>query len=222
MNKNGILVSFFVLFSLSCSLFAQDKNFTKHTVLKGENIKQIATKYKVTPFDIYKLNPDSRGGIVENDILIIPVQKVEQVTPPAETVLSKPKNTYSNVKTHIAKPKETFYSISRDYNVDVEDLKNLNQEILKEGLKVGKAIVIPTAKKTAKKEPSVSIVNSTKEFEIKEKVAEIIKHKVEPKETLYGLSKKYNVSVDEIKQKNEAVLQNGLQIGQILIIRKIN
>ena len=78
------------------------------------------------------------------------------------------------------------------------------------------------AKKTAKKEPSVSIVNSTKESETKEKVEEFIKHKVEPKETLYGLSKKYNVSVDEIKQKNEAVLQNGLQIGQILIIRKIN
>ena len=89
-------------------------------------------------------------------------------------------------------------------------------------MKTGQVVVIPTAKKTAKKQVSDSIVNSTKEFEIKEKVAEFIKHKVEPKETLYGLSKKYNVSVDEIKQKNEAVLQNGLQIGQILIIRKIN
>ena len=118
MNKNGILVSFFVLFSLSCSLFAQDKNFTKHTVLKGETIKQIATKYKVTPFDIYKLNPDSRGGIVENDILIIPVQKVEQVTPPAETVLSKPKNTYSNVKTHISDLKGWQSEYSKIYRVN--------------------------------------------------------------------------------------------------------
>ena len=92
-NRNGILVAFFVLFSLSCSLFAQDKNFTKHTVLKGETIKQIASKYKVTPFDIYKLNPDSQAGIAENDILLIPVsiQKVEEIKPAEiEKITSKP------------------------------------------------------------------------------------------------------------------------------------
>jgi LysM repeat protein len=93
---------------LSCSLFAQDKNFTKHTVSKGETIKQIATKYKVTPFDIYKLNPDSQDGVAENDILLIPVQKVEQVTPPAETVLSKPKNTYTTSKRILPNPKKHF------------------------------------------------------------------------------------------------------------------
>jgi LysM repeat protein len=37
---------------------------------------------------------------------------------------------------------------------------------------------------------------------------------------LYSLSKKYNVSVDEIKQQNEVLLKNGLQIGQILTIKK--
>lgn len=223
MNKNGILVSFFVLFSLSCSLFAQGKNFTKHTVLKGENIKQIATKYKVTPFDIYKLNPDSRGGIVENDILIIPVQKVEQVTPPAETVLSKPKNTYSNVKTHIAKPKETFYSISRDYNVDVEDLKNLNQEILKEGLKVGQEVKIPTNDGSTvvvvakESKPVVEVVEKEVVKNPISKSDKVVYHIVEPKETKFGISKKYGITVQELEQNNPSIVSN-LPIGYKLII----
>lgn len=222
MNKNGILVSFFVLFSLSCSLFAQDKNFTKHTVLKGENIKQIATKYKVTPFDIYKLNPDSQGGIVENDILIIPVQKVEQVTPPAETVLSKPKNTYSTVKTHIAKPKETFYSISRDYNVDVEDLKNLNQEILKEGLKVGQEVKIPTNDGSTvvvakESKPVVEVVEKEVVKNPISKSDKVVYHIVEPKETKFGISKKYGITVQELEQNNPSIVSN-LPIGYKLII----
>jgi LysM repeat protein len=207
---------------LSCSLFAQDKNFTKHTVSKGETIKQIATKYKVTPFDIYKLNPDSQDGVAENDILLIPVQKVEQVTPPAETVLSKPKNTYTTVKTHIAKPKETFYSISRDYNVDVEDLKNLNQEILKEGLKVGQTVRIPTndGSTIAPAKESKPIVETIEKEGVKipiSKSDKVIYHIVEPKETKFGISKKYGITVQELEQNNPSIVSN-LPIGYKLII----
>lgn len=224
-NRNGILVAFFVLFSLSCSLFAQDKNFTKHTVLKGETIKQIASKYKVTPFDIYKLNPDSQASIAENDILLIPVsiQKVEEVKPAEiERIASKPKNTIASTKTHVAKPKETFYSISRDYNVNVDDLKNLNQEILKEGLKVGQVVKIPANEGTSVAE--VKEAKATLEPEEKEVVKntisksdKVIYHVVEPKETKFGISKKYGITVQELEQNNPAIVAN-LPIGYKLII----
>ena len=224
-NRNGILVAFFVLFSLSCSLFAQDKNFTKHTVLKGETIKQIASKYKVTPFDIYKLNPDSQAGIAENDILLIPVsiQKVEEIKPAEiEKITSKPKSTIASTKTHAAKPKETFYSISREYNVNVDDLKNLNQEILKEGLKVGQVVKIPANEGTSVAE--VKEAKATPEPVEKEVVKnaisksdKVIYHVVEPKETKFGISKKYGITVQELEQNNPAIVAN-LPIGYKLII----
>ena len=47
----------------------------------------------------------------------------------------------------------------------------------------------------------------------------IVKHKVEPKETLYSISKKYGVSVDEIKTQNENILAKGLQSGQEISIK---
>lgn len=223
MNKNRILVSFFVLLSLSCSLFAQDKNFTKHTVLKGETIKQIATKYKVTPFDIFKLNPDSQNGVEENDILLIPasIQKVE-VVPSIEAVAIKPKSQNTVVKTHVAKPKETFYSISRDYNINVDDLKNLNQEILKEGLKVGQVLKIPSSDGTTVSEVKESKpVAETVEKEVAKspvsKSDKVIYHIVEPKETKFGISKKYGITVQELEQNNPSIVTN-LPIGYKLII----
>ncbi|MBK9224316.1 MAG: LysM peptidoglycan-binding domain-containing protein [Flavobacterium sp.] len=229
----------------------QDVEIVNHEVQSNESVRALSKKYSVDPADIYKLNRFAVDGISEGMVLQIPVRKNESfskqeaqstnslqevglVVDDAEEekkiaieleINKELENAFVENKAgtqHIVEANETIFGLSKKYNVTVEEIQAVNPGIQKEGLKVGKAIVIPTAKKTAKKEPSVSIVNSTKEFEIKEKVAEIIKHKVEPKETLYGLSKKYNVSVDEIKQKNEAVLQNGLQIGQILIIRKIN
>lgn len=46
-----------------------------------------------------------------------------------------------------------------------------------------------------------------------------IKHKVKIGETLYSLSKEYNVSVSEIMEQNKFLTKKGLQIGQILTIK---
>jgi LysM repeat protein len=229
----------------------QDVEIVNHEVKSNESVRALSKKYMVDPADIYKLNRFAVNGITEGMVLQIPVpkkessskQEVQSTNSSLEEALvvddaeeekkiaieleinKELENAFVENKAgtqHIVEANETIFGLSKKYNVTVEEIQKVNPEIQKEGLKTGQVVVIPTAKKTAKKQVSDSIVNSTKEFEIKEKVAEFIKHKVEPKETLYGLSKKYNVSVDEIKQKNEAVLQNGLQIGQILIIRKIN
>ena len=47
-----------------------------------------------------------------------------------------------------------------------------------------------------------------------------ILHKVVGKETLYSLSKLYNVSVSEIMEQNKFLTSKGLQVGQILTIKK--
>ncbi len=126
---------------------------------------------------------------------------------------------------HTVLPKETMYSLSKKYNVSPDEIKMSNESVLKNGLKIGQVLKIPASKIEATNVPSVT-KESTPTNEVantKTNIAtteSIIKHKVEPKETLYSLSKKYNVSVDVIKEQNAALLQNGLQIGQILLIKK--
>lgn len=142
---------------------------------------------------------------------------------------------------HKVLPKETLYSLARDFNVSVEDIKANNPEVVKNGLQVGQIVKIPTENsidikqstatgeetKTVKPTRTTAESSTTKPVAVQSSAVEAssgssIKHKVEPKETLYSLSKKYNVSVDEIKMQNETLLKNGLKIGQILNIKSNN
>jgi LysM repeat protein len=61
----------FFVFFITCSAFSQGK-VIKYTVSSGETINQIAQKFKVTPYDIYELNPDARSGVKPNTVLLIP------------------------------------------------------------------------------------------------------------------------------------------------------
>lgn len=213
---NRILISFCIFFfTVSSSAFAQ--NYTKHTVGKGETVTQIAARYKVTPYDIYRLNPDSQGGIKENDVILIPSSSVAKAT--ADT----PKNNTASVsgRTHTAEPKETLYSISRKYGVSVDDLKAANGDVLKDGLKIGQTIKIPgpgSANAVESKPQPAKIVETkpVKKTELSDSGSDVY-HIVEPKETKFGIAKKYGITVAELERKNPAIVSN-LPIGYKLTI----
>lgn len=94
---------------------------------------------------------------------------------------------------------ETAYFIAQKYNVSLEEIYKLNPES-QSGLKDSQIIRIP-------------IYSPVKEKEIKQ-----LTHTVTAKETLFGLSKQYNVSVEAIQNANSSVLTDGLKVGQELII----
>jgi LysM repeat protein len=177
------------------SLFGQ--NYTKHIVLKGETITQIAQKYKVTPLDIYNLNPDAQSGVQLNSVLLIPVSKLK--SPAVST-------TKGNPKTHEVLAKETIYSISKLYTVSVEDIETANKDALKEGLKIGQMLVIPS--KSVLK-PAVKTTVKT--------LDKIIYHEVLPKETKYAIANKYGLTVEQLEQLNPEIVL-GLPIGFKLIV----
>jgi LysM repeat protein len=62
----------FLVFALWSSFFVTAQNNEKHTVKKGETVFSIAKQYQITPFDIYRLNPDAKNGIQENTVLLLP------------------------------------------------------------------------------------------------------------------------------------------------------
>jgi LysM repeat protein len=188
-------VIYILVLVFTLSLFGQ--NYTKHTVLKGETITQIALKYKVSPSDIYNLNPDAQSGVQLNSVLLIPISKVK--TPAVSTAKGNP-------KMHEVLAKETIYSISKSYAVSVEDLEAANKEALKEGLKIGQMLVIPS--KSALKPAVKTIVKAADK---------IIYHEVLPKETKYAIANKYGLTVEQLDQLNPEIV-SGLPIGFKLIV----
>ncbi len=105
---------------------------------------------------------------------------------------------------HQVDAKETLYSISKKYAQKIEDVKAANIE-LGDGVKVGQIIRIPYKGKVQAL-PGVVPAKEVKPT----KIGKI--HKVEPKETLFGIAKKYSVSVDAIKKANPELI-DGLKEG---------
>jgi len=93
---------------------------------------------------------------------------------------------------YMVEPGETIYGISTKYGIPVSDLLEINPE-LESGLKVGQVILIPYSP----------------ELRVKSADENSIIHKVQPGETLYGIAKKYNTSVNELMRLNNMQLKAG-------------
>ncbi|WP_281298770.1 LysM peptidoglycan-binding domain-containing protein [Flavobacterium limnophilum] len=169
--------------------FSQEKNST-HKVEKGETVAQIAQKYNVTPYDIYKLNPDAQSGLKPNSVLLIPKKSATSKA----TV---------QAKTHKVAPKETLFAIEKKYGVSDEALKKANPDLEKLGLQIGQTLVIPsnTGSKTVASIPEKPVY-----------------HEVLPKETKFSIAKKYGITIEELEKRNPEIIPN-LPIGYQLLIK---
>ncbi|MBA4134227.1 MAG: hypothetical protein C0525_05825 [Flavobacterium sp.] len=223
--KNRIIFSLLFVLSVTFNTSAKQDKYVKHTVAQGETITMIAQKYKVTPYDIYKLNPDSQKGIELNSVLLIP-PTVAESTFSAEPKQTSPKAT-GNPTTHLVQPKETLFSLSRQYGVTVEAIKLANAELLKDGLKIGQTIKIPSSSgivpTTVVAAPAKAVVKETPKAVAKsEPKTEMAKgnttyHIIEPKETKYGISKKYGMTIQELERLNPAIV-NEFPVGLKLVV----
>ncbi len=107
---------------------------------------------------------------------------------------------------HYVREKETLYSISKAYNIS-ESVIVLENPDLAAGLKAGMVLKIPADPVQVHK----ATIQSTDEFRY---------HIVSPGETIYSLSRKYGVKVEEIQKYNPEVEYSDLQINQVLKIPK--
>lgn len=212
--RNRILFSILLtVFSVVFTVSAKQEKYIKHTVAKGETINTIAQKYKVTPFDIYKLNPDSQNGIKLSSVLLIPPTTVAATTNTVATSVAKATQKGNPPTTHLVLPKETLYSISKQYNVTIDAIKEANGDLLKDGLKIGQTIKIPAsngeavvAVSTPVETPKETVQETPKEVEKEAPKGEISFHVIEPKETKYGVSKRYGMTIEELEQMNPQIL----------------
>ena len=110
-----------------------------------------------------------------------------------------------NFSTHQVKEGETIESISKRYYVTPFDIYSLNPDA-KKGLKPNTVLIIPISKAN---KPKVTVTKELKGFK---------PHRTKKKETLYSLSKQYNVAEEDIKKYNKFLYSNPLRKGDKLQI----
>lgn len=106
---------------------------------------------------------------------------------------------------HIVRKGETLYSISKAYNVSQMEIAMENPDIYL-GLQVDQALKIPI------NDISLISLDQTRDDDY-------IYHIVRKGETLFGLSKKYSLSIQEIIETNPEV-ELGIKISQVILIPK--
>ncbi|GGF17974.1 hypothetical protein GCM10011518_29140 [Flavobacterium limi] len=193
---------------MTCSAFSQGK-VVKYTVSAGETINQIAQKFKVTPYDIYQLNPDARTSLKPNTVLLIPNSSGKSVLAKKDETSPKKGNTKEVI--HEVQPKETFYSIEKKYDISDEDLKAANPFLEKNGVQIGQKLVIPAKGSAAK--------NVATNKKTKDKVSEkYVYHDVVAKETKFSIAKKYNTTIEDLEKRNPEIVSS-LPVGYRLTIK---
>jgi LysM repeat protein len=123
--------------------------------------------------------------------------------------------------THTVAPKESLYSLGRQYNIHPKELAAYNNISLETGLTIGQVIKIPgkgkmtPVKKTSTVKEEIPVKKSET---IVETSSVPVYHKVGKKETLYHISKSYpNLTVEDIKKWNH-LTGDGVSEGTNLIV----
>ncbi len=183
-------------------LFAQQKT---HKVEPKETIYGISIKYGVTQDALYKANPAlEKNGLRIGDVLTIPSSTGSESKPQIDAKVDFEDDSFIY---HTIQPKESVYQLTKKFNISEATLKSLNPKQLEDGLKVGDIVRIPKKEKVAtSNQPVISLPEG--------------KHIVGKGETLYSLSKKYNVSVDDFYAENPLLQTEGLKEGIVVAIPK--
>ncbi|MBR4215853.1 MAG: LysM peptidoglycan-binding domain-containing protein [Bacteroidales bacterium] len=158
-----------------------------HTVREGETLDAIAKAYGVTVQEINMENKALGGKISAGTSLKIPVIGSNQT----------PGYTQQFVY-HTVEKKQTLYSICKQYGVSQEDIFQYNPDT-KNGLKTGTVLKIP------KGNPGKPDRQD----------AEFVYHTARQNETLYSLSERYSISIEDIVKYNPN-LKNGIPQGTIV------
>ncbi|WP_239021047.1 LysM peptidoglycan-binding domain-containing protein [Pontibacter arcticus] len=126
---------------------------------------------------------------------------------------------------HKVEPKETLYALSRKYNVPVAKIVESNPSV-QNSINVGQIVLIPrktpaaSPATTAAKTPAANTTVATasnRTFTVNDNGDKL--HTVAAKQTLFSLSKMYNVSVDDIKRWNN-ITDNSINVGASIIVGK--
>ena len=154
-----------------------------YVVQKGDTLYSIANKLGTTVSELKKENNLTSNTLQIGEVLRIPTKEIYE----------EEENIY------IVKKGDSLYSIANKYNTTVEELKRINN-LTSNILSIGQVLKLPSDK--------VSDI---------EKEENTISYTVQKGDSLYSIARKYDTTIDRIKDLNN-LTTNLLSIGQVLLI----
>ena len=170
------------------------KPYVVYQVGAKETLYSISRRYGTTILAILEQNPTADAGLEVGQILKVPY---------APGVKNQPATQTADGLLHKVATRETLFSIARQYNVSVDDIKTWNS-LKDNSLSLGQDIIIK------RKPPADPVVTTTTPSAAKT-------HAVAPKETLFSISRQYGMTIQQLKDWN-GIEGNELKVGQVLTV----
>ncbi|UOA08674.1 LysM peptidoglycan-binding domain-containing protein [Methylobacter sp. S3L5C] len=175
-------------------------NLAQYKVRSGDNLSAIANRNNTTVQSLRQVNHLTSNTVNSGMRLQMPSEAKSNSTPLLASI-SKPKATSTQVYT--VKKGDTFFNISQRFSVTPKDIANWNSATLKTALIPGRKLTINSIN------PQLASVSSS---------IRLISYKVGQGDSLTQISRKFNVSVADLRKSNAATLVKGLRPGQTLKI----
>ncbi|WP_163100472.1 LysM peptidoglycan-binding domain-containing protein [Peribacillus alkalitolerans] len=216
---------------------------TEYTVVSGDTLWKIATKFNTTVSEIVTLNQlDPNKPLLVGQKLKVPTVKPTEPTPPTGQTI------------HVVQAGDVLWKIAQKYNVTTQAIIDANK-IDPSNLQVGQKLVIPTATPTPQPTQPMTytvvsgdtlwkiaqkfgttidaiatlnqldsakplLVGQTIKIPEKVQVEQPVIHTVQSGDTLWKIAQKYGTSVDAIVKANNLDPAKYLEVGQKLTIVK--
>ena len=148
------------------------------------------------------MNPMKHLSIIFTVLILstagAPWMQAQEYTPVPVTISKEKVKVDGKVYySHIVLERQTLYSISKAYNVTIDQIYEANPSVKAEGLKKNAIILIPGAEEEARQDKQ-----AVKQKQSDAKSDEYIIHTVKWYENLDAISEKYGVSVEAIMKAN--------------------
>jgi len=171
--------------------FIKDNYFYNHTVIEGNSLFDLQKMYACPAEDILNANVGIERGLDVGEVVFIPVHK--------KTI------------THIVSSNESIYSLSRLFSVPIDSIVKHNL-ISGNELKIGQRLSIKDAIIPILKEVSTNSEGNLKNIPSNDLTSSLnsnlmnddlfVLHTVQSQESLYTISKRYMVSINDLIELN--------------------
>ena len=205
-----VCLFFLMAMMVWCQTYAQEnQTYIIHTIQKGQSLYSISNMYGTTVDAIVKLNPGSDQVIVEGKQLKVP--RPDTITD---------QGTY-----HTILQGETLYGLSQKYKVSVKSILDANPGLNEKNFRFGQVVNIPKESATTEapaaqvqpSQPEVSKVQQGIPGPVQSRCKEM--HKVERKETVFSIARKYGITEQELLDANPEISDaKKLKRGKLLCI----
>ena len=187
---------------------SQRLNWVRHQVRSGDSLLRLAKKYHTTTDIISKVNELKSNVIIAGEHLIIPValKSLDSYSLSQEQRLAKTQSKKSGAYkfNHMVKSGDTFWDLSREFNVNLRQLAKWNGMAPTDMLRPGKTLVV--------------WVNNVSNEQRKDAVMRTLTYTVRRGDSLARIAGKFNVKISDIQKWNQSKLKKYLQPGQKLKI----